>query len=156
MAKKIKKDTLRYKISQIHTLKFSFKDIELDRLNQLFEQQNRLGLNTKTSINIDKDKSIITIDINTNLFDKGNNEDLVEHSGRTVYQVQGLENVYNPYDKNYDIPDGFIAQLFGIAYSHARALLATEISPTIYKDKYILPVIDPSKLLKQQGTGNKK
>lgn len=150
MAKKTKKDNLGYRISQIHTLKFSFKDIELDRLNQLFEEQNNLALNTKTSLNIDKEKSIITIDINTNLFDKNNDEILVEHSGRTVYQVKGLEAVYNAQENNFDIPDGFIVQLFSIAYSHARALLATEISPTIYKDKYILPVIDPSSLLKKE------
>ena len=150
MAKKTKKDNLGYRISQIHTLKFSFKDIELDRLNQLFEEQNNLALNTKTSLNIDKEKSIITIDINTNLFDKNNDEILVEHSGRTVYQVKGLEAVYNAQENTFDIPDGFIVQLFSIAYSHARALLATEISPTIYKDKYILPVIDPSSLLKKE------
>lgn len=150
MAKKTKKDNLGYRISQIHTLKFAFKDIELDRLNQLFEEQNNLALNTNTSLNIDKEKSIITIDISTNLFDKNNDEILVEHSGRTVYQVKGLGDVYNTKENNFDIPDGFIVQLFSIAYSHARALLATEISPTIYKDKYILPVIDPSSLLKKE------
>ena len=151
MSKKTKNNNLGYRISQIHSLKFSFKDIDLDKLNKIFEQQNTLALNTNTSLNIDGQKSTITIDISTNLIDKIADEVLVEHSGRTVFLINGLDKVYNEIDENFDLPDGLIIQLFGIAYSHARALLATEISPTIYKDKYILPVIDPSQFLKQNG-----
>lgn len=149
MAKKLKKDNLGYRISKIYTLKFSFKEIELDRLDQLFENQNSLAVNTKTSLNIDREKSTISMDINTILIDKNTDEFLVEHSGRTVFEVKGLEDLYVATDDNFDIPDRFITQLFSLAYSHARAILATEISPTIYKDKYILQVIDISQLLKE-------
>lgn len=149
MAKKAKKENLGYKVSQIHSLKFSFKDIEPERLNRIFEAQNALGLNTSTSLNIDKEKSTITIDINTILIDNQKEDVLVEHSGRTVYVVKGLDIAYNEDDNNFNIPDGLIIQLFSIAYSHTRALLATEISPTIYKDKYILPVVDPKVFLQK-------
>lgn len=148
MAKETKKDNLSYRISQIHSLKFSFKDIELDRVIRIFEEQNTLALDTNTSLDIDKEKSTVTIDISTNLIDKVEDEVLVEHSGRTVFLINGLDKVYNEDNENFDLPDSLIIQLFSLAYSHARALLATEISPTIYKDKYILPVIDPSQFLK--------
>ena len=148
MAKETKNDNLSYRISQIHSLKFSFKDIELDRVNRIFDEQNTLALNTNTSLDIDKEKSTVTIDISTSLIDKIQDEVLVEHSGRTVFLINGLDKVYNEDNENFDLPDSLIIQLFSLAYSHARALLATEISPTIYKDKYILPVIDPSQFLK--------
>lgn len=153
MAKKTNtnKDNIGYRISQIHSLKFSFKDIEIERLNQIFETQNALALNTSTSFNIDKEKSTIIIDINTQLVDNEKENVLVEHSGRTVYIVKGLDSVYNEDENNFDLPDGLVIQLFSIAYSHARALLATEISPTIYKDKYMLPVIDPRVFLKKDN-----
>lgn len=150
MTEKSKKNNLGYRISRIHSLKFSFKDIHVDRLNQLFEKQDTLSLNTNTSLDIDKEKSAITIDINTNLIDKEKDEILVEHSGRTVYQINGLDKFYNSEENNFDIPDGLLVQLFSLAYSHARALLATEVSPTIYKDKYILPVVDPTGFLKKE------
>jgi len=38
----------------------------------------------------------------------------------------------------------------GIAFSHAQALLATELNPTIFSNKYFLPVIDPKTLLPQK------
>jgi len=151
MAKKSNTDNIGYRISRIHSLKFSFKDIEIDRLNQIFETQNTLAINTSTSLNIDKEKSTIIIDINTQLIDSEKDDVLVEHSGRTVYIVKGLDGVYNKDEDNFNLPDGLVIQLFSIAYSHARALLATEISPTIYKDKYILPVIDPSVILKKDA-----
>ena len=149
MAKKAKKENLGYRVSQIHSLKFSFKDIEPERLNRIFEAQNALALNTNTSLNIDKDKSTITIDINTILIDNQKEDVLVEHSGRTVYVVKGLDTAYNEDGNNFNLPDGLIIQLFSIAYSHTRALLATEISPTIYKDKYILPIVDPKGFLQK-------
>lgn len=155
MANKTKKDIIGYRISKIHSLKFSFKEIEAERIDQIFSKQNALSLNTNTSINIDKEKSSITIDINTFLVDQAKNEVLVEHSGRTVYVLKGLEDIYNKENNNFDFPDGLLIQLFSIAYSHARALLATETSPTIYKDKYVLPVIDPTAFLKDKKSKTK-
>lgn len=151
MAIKKNKDNLGYRVSQIHSLKFSFKDIEIERLNKLFRTKNALALNTTTSLNIDNEKSTIIIDINTHLVDNQKDDILVEHSGRTVYAVKGLDVVYNKDQNYFDIPDGLIIQLFSIAYSHARALLAIELSPTIYKDKYMLPVIDPKFFLKKDN-----
>jgi hypothetical protein len=148
MSKKSTTYNLAYRISQIHTLKFSFKDLETGRIDQLFDSPNALSINSNTSLIIDKEKSTITIDINTELIDTKKEDTLVEHTGRTIYIVNGLGSVYNKEKDNFDLPDELIVQLFGIAYTHSRALLATEISPTIYKGKYMLPVIDPRIFLK--------
>lgn len=38
----------------------------------------------------------------------------------------------------------------GNAFSHVRALLATELNPTVFSNKYFLSVIDPKILLPQK------
>lgn len=150
MTKKEKNISLSYKISKIHTLKFSFEEIDNDRAEYLFETPNALFLHTNVVLNIDKEKSTIAIDINSNLSDKEKKEVLVEHSGRTIFHFKGLNDVYNEKEDIFDIPDGILVQLFSLSYSHARALLAMEVSPTIFKDHYILPVIDPTEFLKKK------
>jgi hypothetical protein len=149
---KKQKETIEigYRIIKIHTSKFSFEDLNEESVEKLFNTPNLLAVNMNTILNIDKEKSTITIDIGTGLTEKQNNQILIEHSGRTIYQVKGLESVYNKEKDYYDIPDGLLLQLYSMSYSHARALLATEISPTIYKDKYFLPVINPNDLIKKK------
>ncbi|MDD3721601.1 MAG: hypothetical protein PHW92_03805 [Lutibacter sp.] len=151
MAKQKEKIEIGYRIIKIHTSKFSFEDLDEKSVEKLFNSTNLLAVNMTTMLNIDKEKSTITIDIGTALTEKGNNRTLIEHSGRTIYHVQGLKNVYNKGKDYFDIPDGFLIQLYSLAYSHSRALLATEISPTIFKDKYFLPVINPIDLIKQKS-----
>lgn len=75
---------------------------------------------------------------------------MVEHIGRTGFYVMGLQDRFRDEDKTFDLPDLFLAQVLGISYTHARALLNVEISPTVYRDKYFLPVIDPMKLIPNQ------
>lgn len=159
MAKQKEKIEIGYRIIKIHTSKFSFEDLDEKSVEKLFNSTNLLAVNMSTMLNIDKEKSTITIDIGTELKEKDNNLTLIEHSGRTIYRVQGLENVYNTEKDYFDIPDDFLVQIYNLAYSHSRALLATEISPTIFKDKYFLPVINPINLIKQKSkptanTGN--
>lgn len=77
---------------------------------------------------------------------------LVEHTGRTSFYVEGLEKFFKEKDSTYDLPNIFMIQILGIAYTHARALLSVEISPTIYRDNYFLPVVDPANLLPKNKT----
>lgn len=155
MAKKSQKTNISYRILKIHTIKFSFNEIDSDKFNSIFENGNSLSVTTNVSFNIDESKSKITIDINTHLINNESIGDLVEHTGRTIFDVKGLTTVYNEEDNSFDLPDEFVVQLFGLAYSHSRALLAVEISPTIYKDKYFLPVIDPISFLKKHKNKGK-
>ena len=148
MEKKQEQIEISYRIIKIHTTKFTCEDSSEERIDVLFNNMDGLGLNIEATLNVDNEKSIITIDIGTELIDKENGMALVEHSGRTSYHLQGLNKFYNK-DKNaYDLPDDLALQFYSFAYTHARALLAAEISPTVYKDKYILPVIDPSNFIK--------
>lgn len=156
MEKKQEQIELGYRIIKIHTTKFIFEDSGEEIIVELFNKMDGLGLNIKSSLNIEKEKSIITIDIGTKLIDKLNGKTLVEHSGRTSYHLLGLDKIYNKDKDAYDLPDDLALQFYSIAYTHARALLAAEISPTVYKDKYFLPVIDPSHLIKRIRTEEPK
>ncbi len=148
MENKEKQADLSYRIAQIYTLEFSFKDLDRATLEKFFDTPNSLALGTQTKVDINRKESNITIDIRTKLFEKEKEINvLVDHTGRTVFNIRGLEQVFNMEENTFELPDAFMAQLFGLAYSHARALLAVEISPTIYKDKYLLPVINPHSFL---------
>ncbi len=150
MIKEKEKAEIGYRIVKIHTSMFSYQEVEDENIETLFNGQDMLVINMNITLNIDKEKSSITIDIATELIEKSNEKVLIKHSGRTIYQVKGLEGVHDVENDQYDIPDELLIQLYSIAYSHSRALLATEISPTIYKDKYFLPVINPSELIKKK------
>lgn len=145
---KDKKIKLGYKILKIHTTKFSFTDIDSDELTNLLDSKEDLGINVNVSLNINKDESTLTLDVSTQLIKTKDKVFLVEHSGRTVYFVGGLEGTFDKEKNVYNLPNDLLIQWYSIAYTHSRALLAIEISPTVYKDKYFLPVINPLDLLK--------
>lgn len=154
MAQNEKQINLAYRILQIYTLEFSFKDLDMATLEHFFNTPNSLALHTNTKLDINKDNSTINIDIKTKLFEKEKeNNVFVNHAGRTVFKIKDLEQVFNMEDETYELPDALLGQLFGLSYSHVRALLAMETSPTIYKDKYILPVVNPTTFLTKRREG---
>jgi len=147
MAKKAK---LGYRIDKILSTKFSFEDIGESELEQLLKKPKALGININTALEFDNEKSTINFDINTSLFISIDKKKLVEHTGRTSYFVEGLMSTFNNGTDSYDLPDALMLQMAGIAFSHARALLATELNSTVFSNKYFLPVVDPKTLLPQK------
>lgn len=141
---------LSYRIKKIQTINFSFVEINKIDFESLVENPNGMGINIDVSLAVNADHKEITIDVSTKLFVTEDNNVLVAHTARTGFYVEGLAQVQNKEQNSYDLPIGFSAQIIGIAYTHARALLSVEISPTVYRDGYFLPVIDPMKLLPKQ------
>lgn len=138
-----KEKELGYKIIKIQTVKFDFNDLNLDIVNEIFKIDNPVKIKINFNISINREVSEINIDVNS-LLPKNENEQLVYHSGRTVFKVLGLNEFYYPENNDFKLPDNFMVQLFSLSYSHSRALLAIELSKTNFKDKYFLPVIDPN------------
>lgn len=142
-----------YKIIKIHTTRFTFEDLEEGHVHELFSTPQNLGFSMTMGIIFNLKASVLTIHIDTKLIEKENNNSLIDHSARTSYAIRELNRFVHIKDKKertYHIPEELLVELFSTAYTHARALLATEISPTIYKDKYFLPVIDPADVIKKQ------
>lgn len=150
MAKAGQKIEIGYRIVKIHTSKFLFEETSEEALNGLFGTPGALEISMNIKFNIDKEKAVIDLDVGTALIKKETKTALVEHVGRTSYLINNMDQVYDKGQDTYVLPNDILIQLYSIAYTHARALLATEISPTIYKDKYFLPVIDPSDLIKDK------
>lgn len=151
MAKTEQKTEIGYRIVKINTTKFSFEEINEEALDQLFKAREALEISLNIKFDIDKDKSIIALDVSTELIQKKKGTILVSHVGRTSFLINNLEVVYDKEQGTYVFPHDILVQLYSIAYTHARALLATEISPTIYKDKYFLPVINPVDLIQNKN-----
>ncbi|QNR22598.1 hypothetical protein [Croceimicrobium hydrocarbonivorans] len=139
---------LEYKVHKINTIKFSFEDLgesafqDLKSIDESFEYSVGAGM----KINLEQEE--IVIDIETTFRTSKKGEVLIHHIGRTVFKVKGLELTKEEEKDMYDLPDDFIVQIYALAYSHARALLAVESGPTIYKDFFILPVVDPRSFIK--------
>ena len=141
---------LLYKITQIHTTKFSIAELNDKEFEKLFKKPEDLNFGFKTEIKFSEDEEQITIAVDsllTRKLDTGERETIVEHTGKTQYAVKNIKQYHNKENQAYDLPDNFVIILFTLAYSHARALLAVELSPTPLKDKIFLPVVDPKKLI---------
>jgi hypothetical protein len=136
-----------YRVETIQTVKFSFEDISEEELNKLMSDPKGLLIDVNIHTNINKESSTITLDVSTNLFKSNDNTLLVHHTGRTSYYIDGLEKTANTNNTSFDLPNNLLIQLYSIAYTHARALLSVEISPTTYRNKYFLPVINPNSLI---------
>ncbi|HET6558408.1 MAG TPA: hypothetical protein VFG54_13910 [Prolixibacteraceae bacterium] len=145
---------LGYRISRIYTTKFTFEDFSEEELDNVLNKSDNLNIIIHTFLNIENEKSMVNLDVISQLVEKENEKSLVEHSGRTSFEFIGLEGYYNKERDVYDLPDNVAIQIYSIAYTHARALLAVETSRTVYKDKYFLPVIDPNLLI--QARDNEK
>lgn len=145
---KEKEVQIGYRIKQINTTKFSFEEIVNDEKDVIVFDSLAININAKLEIN--KKNSEVTILINSEFSEKKSQTVLIEHSGKTVFEFDDLERLINPDNNNFEIPNNLLVQLYGLSYSHARALLASENSRTVYKDKYFLPVIDPKRFIQKQ------
>lgn len=143
---------LSYKIIKIQTAKFAHQEIEENHFKTLLASNDELSVNMNLNLNIDKEKSSISVDVTTSLIEKKSELILIEHTGRTIYNIKGLEKIYTSENDTFEIPDGLLIQLYSMAYTHSRALLAVELSPTMYKDNYFLPVVNPEMFIKKQNS----
>src|SRR5690606_16546446 len=99
---------------------------------------------------IDDSKTEIIFDVISNFYNPDTEEELIEHIGRTKYIVTNLH--VSAEKDSVDIPDELMVTLYSLAHTHARALLASDVQNTIYKDKAFLPVVNPKEILKKTGT----
>lgn len=142
-----KNTQIGYKVIKIHTTKFSCAEVEEDNIDLDFNSGDKFGLNISFNINIKQDESILQFDLKSTLVDNNTDENIVEHTGRTVFSIENIMFLYEKETDSYNFPDELLTQIYGLAYTHARALLSVELSPTIFKDKYFLPVIDPREMI---------
>jgi len=137
-----------FKVIKIATTGFSFNEPEDTKS---LEDGQELGVNLDVALNIETDSDIdqrqlLTVIVTSEFFDKKNKVTLFSHKAKTVFAVEGLEEMDDNVegeDIGYKIPIDLMVMTQSLAFSHARALLATETSNTIYKDFY-LPLIDPA------------
>ena len=132
-----------YRIIKILTSKFSFEEIDEEELNELISTPNGLTVDMNISLNINKETNDMIIDVSTVLLNTNDKKTLIHHVGRTSFNVKDLDKVFNEKTNAFDLPDDLLIQLYSISYTHSRALLATELNSTIYKEKYFLPVVNP-------------
>ena len=147
-AKKARTVELHYRVFEIRTVKFVFGEFDDDVIDNLMNDNDNFNLNVSVNIDINGDKSLITIDILTELTHAS--ELLISHTARTVFEVLNLKAIFDIQTNMYQIPDPLLISTHGLAFSPARALLATEMARTNFKNKFYLPIIDPSQFVKNK------
>lgn len=140
----VKKNTtidLLYRVYEIRTVKFVFGEFEDEMIDTFLSDNDNFKMNISVNLEINDDKNQVKIDILTELSHAS--EILINHTGRTVFEVLNLKEIFDAKTKMYQIPDPLLISTHGLAFSHARALLATEMARTNFKNKFFLPIIDP-------------
>lgn len=135
---------LAYGIIQIKTKELSIHEPD----TFVFEHVDVIG---KVNFNIDVGMDFtaeISFEIITEFIDNTTQEKLVSHVGLTKYSIINTESIISKEDKTLHMPDKLMVMFYSMAHTHARALLATELKTTIFKDKLFIPIIDPSAILK--------
>lgn len=140
-----KKLEIRYSIIRIKESEFLIKNeenIDLSKINFHFEYDFEIRLAEETfSVNI------------TGIFHPINEakNELVRLKVTTVFKINDLERFTPGVDSEglvhrYNLPKEFVESVFGISFSHLRAIFAMRTSGTIY-DKLIIPLVNPSQIL---------
>lgn len=132
---------LKYRILRIYTAQFSFEDIDEKEVNKLAGALGSVNVKMKLGLKVDAKTSEILISISTDWIKTADQVKLFNHTGNTLFHIENLNDILDEESKEYLFPNPFLIQIQSLAYSHARALLAIEISPTVYKDKFFLPIV---------------
>lgn len=133
-------ENIGYRIVQIKTHKISIT--EPDHIE--FEDMTVSG-KVNFSVKVLNNVVEMLFDIVTEYVDANTKEVLISHMGRTKYEAVNIP--ISEETKMVNIPDQLVVTLYAMAHSHARALLASDLQNTIYKDKVFTPVIDPKEIL---------
>ncbi|SEH96831.1 MULTISPECIES: hypothetical protein [Epilithonimonas] len=140
-----KKETdefLAYKISRIFTSKIEIKELENFKI---LLKENQIGLNIGLYLNVNEETSFIKFDIITKFIDKNSNNVFIDHIGSTQFQIKTDRRLIVD-DNEIDLPSNIFLELFSLSYTHSRALLATELNPSIYKNEFFIPVLGTDEL----------
>ena len=82
-----KEFNLGYKVAKINTTKFSYSDLEEDKVAFLFENEDNLKVSLDVNMGISLEKSEIFFEINTSLSNRENDESVITHIGKTTFSA---------------------------------------------------------------------
>ncbi|MBE8715289.1 hypothetical protein [Sphingobacterium hungaricum] len=151
MSKKTRKETkIAYRVIEIKNLKFSvnaednldFDKIDVDGTVKYFMTEMLEG------------RAEFSFDVITTVVSRLTGNKIIEHSGRTRFEVVNLKNSdskTNGVSEDVKIPNQLIASMYGLSHSHARALLAVSLQNTDYQDKFFIPIVDPNLILESEN-----
>ena len=136
-----------YRVADLRTIKFIFGEVEEKSIDSLLNDKDgaNLTLGVHTEFNIEK--NLVFFDVIIELM--YNDEILINHVGRTGFEINGLSQLMIS-EEEIDFPQHILEQLYGISFSHSRALLAVETARTPYNGKFYIPVINPKRFIEER------
>ena len=140
-----------YRIADICTVKFIFESLEVEKMDELLTTSADIHLVLGVQTHFDLANNSVQFDISTDL--KYHEKVWINHIGRTSFEMNGLPEIEADKQAGYEFPLPLLEQLYGISFSHARALLATETARTNFNGKFYLPVVDPREFLAKSKKG---
>jgi hypothetical protein len=72
---------------------------------------------------------------------------LVDFHVQNLFEVTNLKQYHKPNSDEFILPQNLIAAILGVAISHLRALMASNIAGTAYQEN-IIPIVNPMEVAK--------
>jgi len=120
----------------------------MEEFEDIMKEKGAFSVSLRIDSRIKKDTNHFSVSMTTTLRSiKSKEIDLIKHTGETNFLLSNLEGFFVKEKDAFDLPEDLLVQLYGISYSHCRALLSSELKNTSYNNLYILPIIDPKQLL---------
>ncbi len=133
---------VKYRLKNINIIKFYFNNSNNDKI-----RTDKLTSEFSVGFNINKDKEIITIQIDVKIKGKdANQSDISELIVNYDYHVIGLKNIEQNDDK-LKMPDEFLLSIIAISFSTTRGIFYEKCAGNCLSN-FILPIINPKDILK--------
>jgi len=138
------KSELKYKYSQVITLKWTFEEPELSNIEEL---KTNIEASVQSNFFYQKESANFVVDFTINLNLAENDFQLFEHCSRHFFGIKNNNKlIKKDKDREYlDLPEELFVTFTSIAYSTTRGLVIEKLGGTRFAD-VMLPVVDPKKL----------
>lgn len=137
-------EPIYFGIKEVRELSFS-----IDQNAPILEGQ-QFGFRYHVQLKSLTAEETVTFTIEASFLDNATQVPFVQGKSYTVFSIQNMKKYSRTRDgeEAIDFPDPLWATLFGIAYTHARALLAVKTAGTRFST-CIMPLIDPASAFRQ-------
>lgn len=128
----------RFAISKIEDLGFS--------ILRLKSVPKNIKVGYGVELNFEEEENIVEFTIKASFTDFQTKEVFLSGKVLTQFRVMNLSKFSNKIDDTYEFPGDSMVMLFSMAFTHNRAILAKNVSGSIYSN-IIIPVVDPKAVL---------
>ncbi|MBL6662601.1 MAG: hypothetical protein ISP71_00730 [Flavobacteriales bacterium] len=132
----------RFTVSTVRTVSFDVSNIGTTAWTEKIEEdfKSNLDFNIRLSDNKESIRFQIKVKVTHGDFL------IFSHLSETHFAIFNFDQYITVVDHEsiINLPDHILATMYGLSYTHARALLCSSLAPTMLRDGFMLPIINPN------------